>query len=374
MSPRPPKHRRIPLAEAAIAWGRHHVFGRLRQGPFPPKAMHLLATDRCSARCVMCGIWKEGQGKREDLAVSDWDRVFADRLFMRIEFAGISGGEPFLRPDLPDLLMLLHRHARRLKRLSITTSGMVPARMEETLGRLVPYCGDHGLLLDISVSIHGLGEVSERITGVSGAAEKAAKTLEILKPLRADGDLTLSINAVLLRENLDQARDLAAWAEKQKIPISFVVGERRARFCNQEMTDAFVPDGEREKLLDFLREMGRPLSLRKLHAMRYRDLVRMMEKGTRRTMPCYYALGGFVVGHDAELYYCSHSRSIGNCRDRSGWGLYNNPANLAYRSQGLFRRECAMCPPYTLTRWEIEVHAHRVAAELFRERVRRSLA
>ena len=220
--------------------------------------------------------------------------------------------------------------------------------------------------------MHGLGEVFERITGVAKASEKALKTFSILRPLREEGKLTMSINAVLLRENLGQARDLAVWAEEQRIPISFVVGEQRARFRNKEMGDAFVPDVERVRLLAFLKEMGRDLSLRKLHAMRYRNLVQMLEKGTQRTMPCYYALGGFVLGHDAELYYCSHSRSIGNGRCHSAWDIYYNPANLAYRNQDLLGRECAVCPPYTLTRWEIEVHAHKVAAELFRERVWRS--
>jgi MoaA/NifB/PqqE/SkfB family radical SAM enzyme len=319
----------------------------------------------------MCGIWKKERDKSEDLTVSEWDTIFDDRLFLMIEFAGINGGEPFLRPDLPDLLMLLHKHTPRLRRLSITTNGMIPDPMEKTLEHLVPYCCDNGLLLDISVSMHGLGEIFERITGVPRAVEKTLKTFSILKPLREEEKLTMSINAVLLRENLGQARHLAAWAEEQQIPISFVVGEQRQRFHNKDMADAFVSNVERPKLLAFLKEMGSDLSLRKLHAMRYRDLVRMMENGAPRSMPCYYAVGGFVLGHNGELYYCPHSRSIGNCRDRSAWDIYYDPLNLAYRRQDLLGRECRVCPPYTLTRWEIEVHAHKVAAELVMEPVRR---
>jgi MoaA/NifB/PqqE/SkfB family radical SAM enzyme len=336
--------------------------------------MHMLATGKCHARCIMCGIWKTGLEKRPDLTLEQWDRVFADRLFSKLEFAGISGGESFLRPDLPDLLVSLHRHATRLKRLSITTSGTVPYLMEKTLERLIPYCRENQLLLDISVSKHGLGEVFERITGVPKASEKALKAFDILKSHRVKGELTMSINAVLLRENLDQARELAAWAREQDIPISFVIGEQRARFHNQELSDAFVPDSDRGKLLAFLREMGGDLSVQKLHSLRYRDLVLMMEKGTRRTLPCYYALGGFVLGHDAQLYYCSHSRPIGNGFDRSAYDIYYDPANLVYRKQDLLGRECAMCPPYTLTRWEIEVYAHKVVAELIKEKMRRPRA
>jgi Fe-coproporphyrin III synthase len=368
------RYSRVPWVEVATAWARHQVAGRFRRRPLPPRAMHLLATGRCGARCVMCGIWKTGQEKIEDLPLAEWDRIFGDRLFSTIEFAGISGGEPFLRSDLSDLLIVLHKHSPRLKRLSVTSNGTVPHLMEKVLERLVPYCRKNGLLLDISVSMHGLGEVFERITGVPRAAEKAMETFSILNPLWAGGDLTRSINAVLLRQNLDQARDLAAWAQKQQIPISFVVGEQRSRFRNEEMAEAFVPEAERAKLLAFLKEMSRDLSLRKLHAMRYRNLVRMMEKEAPRSMPCYYALGGFVLGHDGELYYCSHSRSVGNCRDRSAWNIYYDPANLVYRRQDLLGHECAGCPPYTLTRWEIEVHAHKVATELLLERVRRSFA
>lgn len=374
MGKRPSATRRPSLGEAAAAWARHQIVSRLRQKPSPPRAMHLLATGKCHARCIMCGIWKADPEKKPDLTLMQWDRVFADRLFSRLEFAGISGGEPFLRPDLPELLALLHRHSPHLRRLSITTSGTVPEKMEKALERLVSYCLNNRLLLDISVSQHGLGQVFERITGVPQASEKARKAFDILKSYRLKGELTLSINAVLLRENLGQARQLAAWALEQDIPISFAVGEQRARFRNQEMADAFVPNEDHGKLLVILRELGDELSARSLHSLRYRDLVRMMEKGSPRTLPCYYALGGFVLGHDAQLYYCSHSRTIGNSLDRSAYEIYYDPANLTYHKQYLLGQECAGCPPYTLTRWEIEVHAHKILAGLIKEKLWRPRA
>ncbi len=71
---------------------------------------------------------------------------------------------------------------------------------------------------------------------------------------------------------------------------------------------------------------------------------------------------------------CSHSRAIGNGLDRSAYEIYYDPVNLIYHKQNLLGQECAGCPPYTLTRWEIEVHAPKVLAELIKESVRRRRA
>lgn len=374
MSRRSPPRRRIPLAELVKAWGRHHIIRRFRREPLLPRAMHMLVTGKCGSRCIMCGIWKGGAEKGSDLTLSEWNVVFGDLIFSRLEFVGLSGGEPFLRTDLAELIFLLHKHSPRLKRLSITTSGTQPDLMGTALEALVPYCEGHGLLLDISVSVHGIGEVFEKVTRVPKAFDRALRTLEMLKTYRDRCELTMSINAVLLRENLCHVRELAAWAREQTIPISFVIGEQRARFHNKDLASVFLGDGDRDMLIEFLREMGRDLSLHNLHSLRYRDLLRMMEKGERRSLPCYYALGGFVLGHDARLYYCSHSRAIGNCQNRPAHDLYYNPASLNYRKKELLGRECAACPPYTLTRWEIEVHSHRILTELLREKLRRTCA
>jgi hypothetical protein len=80
----------------------------------------------------------------------------------------------------------------------------------------------------------------------------------------------------------------------------------------------------------------------------------MLESGARRTLSCHYAMGGVILGSRGELYYCPHSRALGNGRDRPAGDVYYDRQNLDYRRSVLLRAKCLQCPPYTFNLWELE--------------------
>jgi MoaA/NifB/PqqE/SkfB family radical SAM enzyme len=227
-------------------------------------------------------------------------------------------------------------------------------------------------LLDVSVSVHGMNEALDAIYGVTGAFEKTQESLSILDEHRARKQLTFSINCVLLADNLAVAGELERWAKARTIPISFVAGERRERFFTAGLESAFLgPNGEQD-LIRFLRLRRDDPQNSASTVSKYRELVAILEGRKTRSLACYYAMGGLLLGHDGSLYYCSHSRGIGNCLDRPAHEIYFEPKNLEYRSSKLLNAECLTCPPYTRTRWEIEKDLPRTLVEAVRKRVRRS--
>lgn len=358
--------------EAASVFLQHSLVQPFRSRPPLPRAMHFISTHRCNARCTMCGIWKEKSQHREEMTTDELDRVFSDRLFSRMEYVGISGGEPFLRDDLVQLSSVVQKRCRSLKRLSLTTNGLLPARIRRILPELVELTRGGGTLLDVSVSVHGMGSLLDAIYGVTGAFEKIQETLSFLDEHRAQRRLTFSINCVLLADNLAVAGELERWAKARSIPISFVAGERRERFFTEGLESAFLgPNGERD-LIRFLRQRRDDPQSSASSVSKYRELVAILEGRKKRSLACYYAMGGLLLGHDGSLYYCSHSEEIGNCLDRPAHLLYFDPKNLQYRSAKLLNAECLTCPPYTRTRWEIEKDLPRTLAEAIRKRLRRS--
>lgn len=358
--------------EAASVFLQHNLVPPFRSRPPLPRAMHFISTHRCNARCTMCGIWKEKSDCREEMSTEDLDRVFSDRLFSRMEYVGISGGEPFLRDDLVELSSVVLKRCRSLKRLSLTTNGLLPARIQRFLPELIARTRAGGTLLDVSVSVHGMGEVLDAIYGVTNAFEKIQETLALLAGHRDQRRLTFSINCVLLADNLAVAGELERWAKARSIPVSFVAGERRERFFTDGLESAFLgANGERD-LIRFLRERRDDPENSASSVSKYRELVAILEGRKERSLACYYAMGGLLLGHDGSLYYCSHSREIGNCLDRPAHEVYFNPKNLEYRSSKLLSAECLTCPPYTRTRWEIEKDLPRTLAEAIRKRLRRS--
>ena len=76
-------------------------------------------TLRCTCRCDYCDWWKYNQ---EDLNTSDTKRVIYQIARLGVLHVGISGGEPMLRPDLPELI----KYAKSLGMMvSISTNGMI---------------------------------------------------------------------------------------------------------------------------------------------------------------------------------------------------------------------------------------------------------
>jgi cyclic pyranopterin phosphate synthase len=110
--------------------------GLLRDGfARPIKNLRISVTDRCNFRCTYC-MPEEGLVwlKREDiLGYEEIERLA--RIFVRIgvEEVRLTGGEPLVRTDLPELIERLSR-IEGLQSLSLTTNGF---RLKDTVRDLV---------------------------------------------------------------------------------------------------------------------------------------------------------------------------------------------------------------------------------------------
>lgn len=347
---------------------RDGVLGRLRSKPPLPRALLFISTHRCNARCVMCGIWKETGRREEELSPGALDELLADGFFSKMEFVSINGGEPFIREDLAELCGVIVERCPNVKRLSLTTNGLLDRRIRETLPEIADITGSAGALLDVSVSVHGMDAALDTIFGVENAFTRTKRTIAFLKELREDGRLSFSMNCVLLAGNLGEAHRLKSWAADQEAPITFVIGERRERFRTDGLDDAFATGDGETQLMEFLRELADDPAQSAVVADKYREILAIMEGSATRTLSCYYAMGGVLLGHDGKLYYCPHSDEIGNCLERPPGEIYFDGRNLAYRRSALFEAECLRCPPYTRTRWEMQKDLPRTLSQMIRGR------
>ncbi|GAG94124.1 unnamed protein product, partial [marine sediment metagenome] len=61
---------------------------------------------RCNSRCRTCNVWKK---QADELTLEEWDRVFAN-IGRTPYYLTFTGGEPFLRRDLVDLVGSAYQH------------------------------------------------------------------------------------------------------------------------------------------------------------------------------------------------------------------------------------------------------------------------
>jgi len=137
-----------------------------------PSDAVLAVTYRCNAKCAICGIWRSDPG--DDPPVE----LFR-KLPPFLTDINLTGGEPFLRDDLPEIHAAC-RKACRYAHTIISTNGLLTERIVEQMRAMAKVERRIG----IAVSIDGPAEVHDRVRGVPGLYAKAMETIEALRKAR----------------------------------------------------------------------------------------------------------------------------------------------------------------------------------------------
>ena len=95
------------------------------QIPLPTDASIIL-TYRCPMRCKMCNIWQNPTNKAEEIKASDLKSL------PKLKFINLTGGEPFVREDLAEIIEECYKHSPRIV---ISTSGWYEERVIEIAKR-----------------------------------------------------------------------------------------------------------------------------------------------------------------------------------------------------------------------------------------------
>ncbi|MGH9824594.1 MAG: radical SAM protein, partial [Blastocatellia bacterium] len=154
-------------------------------------------TSRCNAFCRTCFYWEE-LNRPGDLTFEQIQKI--SKTMPPITDLWLSGGEPSLRKDVPEIIDTFVAN-NGVTRIIIPTNGLVKSRIFQIVDRALG--SNSGLDLYLNVALDGYGETHDRIRGVPGNWEKTLDCIESLYPLKATyGDrLKLNVNTVVCAEN-----------------------------------------------------------------------------------------------------------------------------------------------------------------------------
>ncbi len=138
----------------------------------------LFVTNACGMKCSFC-CYAENLNQADDIPTEAMGKIA--RSIGPFRSLLCSGGEPFLRKDLAQVVGLFRVHAG-VETVNIPTSGYY----EERVAALVEsfFAEPHGTLLNITVSLDGMAEYHDRQRGLPHTFEKAGATLDRLRALR----------------------------------------------------------------------------------------------------------------------------------------------------------------------------------------------
>ncbi len=145
-----------------------------------PYKLNFAVTYRCQSRCITCNIWQMKPEK--ELTLSEIE-AFAkkNRFFKWIE---LTGGEPFLRDDLADIVKAFRDSSKDLYMVTLPTNSLcsierIKSTVRTMLDLKIPK-------LVITVSLDGYKELHDRMRGIPNNFEKAIAVFKMLKEMRKE--------------------------------------------------------------------------------------------------------------------------------------------------------------------------------------------
>ena len=126
----------------------------------------VIVTYRCNARCNMCNRYKKPSKVEEEISIETIKKL------PPMYFTNITGGEPFIRTDLKDIVRELRKKSDRIV---ISTNGFFTDRIID-LCKEFPDIG-------IRISIEGLEETNNAIRGLPDGFNRGYTTLKKLRKM-----------------------------------------------------------------------------------------------------------------------------------------------------------------------------------------------
>jgi len=255
------------------------------------------------------------------LSLDEIDRIAAS--LDRVLWVAFTGGEPFLRKDLPEFAGILHDRLRPVT-LSINTNGIQTDKIVAATEQLLARCPD--TFVGILCSLDGLQPTHDRIRGVPRNFERTIETFRALKKLRDHApNLGVGITTTFCSWNQDEMDDMFELVVRDLKPdnwdLSFVRGQAmepaleladvaKYRRIKSRLEQAYASG-------DLRYYSNMPLA-RFVHAkerLSTRTVLKTLETGSFQT-PCYAGALSAVISEEGDVYPCELlNRKIGNLRD-----------------------------------------------------------
>ena len=283
--------------------------------------LRFTTTWKCNSRCITCAIWKDKDAGKNDLSIEEIDRFSQSKYFKNVQYITLSGGEPTLRPDLPELVSVLHKNIPSAS-FGITTNGMSPDIEEKMFRKILNNNPEINFRL-VGISLNGPKDIHDLTRGIPEAWDKAVETYERLKNL-----VHCEFSFAFCKENITHfnwVRDFAK-SKGSKAYICWTVMNDRFDVTDKDLV--FWQPGM-EKVLskyameespfpdNLLGKIGNIIALP--HSITLACLYDHIIN--RKKMPCFAGSQIVHVDPNGNVFPCnfklSHDRIIGNIRDKS---------------------------------------------------------
>ena len=275
----------------------------------------VIVTYRCNARCTMCNRYKAPSEPQEELTIE------TIRKLPPMGFTNITGGEPFIRTDLKEIVREL---TKKSDRIVISTNGFYTDRIIE-LCKEFPNVG-------IRISIEGLEQTNNEIRGLEDGFRRGCTTLQKLADM---GMKDVGFGMTVQDKNASELVPLYRLSEEMGLEFataslhnSFYFVETTNRIHDRPMVARHFED-----LINELLQSNSPKKW--FRAYFNHGLINYIY-GQKRLLPCDMSFDTFFIDPYGDVMPCNGTKEkevMGNLNTQSWEELWNSEAAERVRAK-----------------------------------------
>lgn len=295
--------------------------------PTSPITLTFSITAACNSLCKTCNIGlvhsQNPHRVKENLTLDEIEKIF--QTVGHIYFFNISGGEPFMRNDFPDIVELACKYLKP-RIIHSPTNALLPQKVYEGTKRSLEIINRYDPKIEFSIkpSIDGVGAKHDEVRGVPGNFKKLEETIQLLKKFEKHPNFHIELGTVISRYNINDLDAIEDYVHSIGIQsYRNEIAEQRTEFFN--LNDPITPSAEEyQKLMErFKKKIKENIKGKKRYAriteafrLVYYDLVPKILKG--KNIPCYAGISNVHINFNGEVWPCcvlGYDKPMGNLRD-----------------------------------------------------------
>ncbi len=265
----------------------------------------LVATYRCNAKCHMCNTWQFPSEPAEELPVEYYEK------FPNVKFLNITGGEPFLRAEIEDIVKIVKPKSERI---CISTNGYYTDRVVK-LAEKYPDLG-------FRISLEGLPTANDELRGLQDGFDHGLRTLLQLHRLGVK-DIGFGITVSdRNHEDLLELYELAKW-----LKVEFATAALHNGFYFHKQDNAITKKAEvSDSFRQLIRELFKTRRPKNWFRAYFNHGLINYVNGGERLKPCNMGSDIFLCDPYGEIYPCNViPESMGNIKDSSFEKIWTSP-------------------------------------------------
>lgn len=300
--------------------------------PGSPITLTLSVTAACQSRCKTCNIGleyqKDPRRKEKDLKLDEIEKIF--RSLGHVYFLNISGGEPFLRKDLPQIVKLSCQFLKP-KIIHVPTNAIAPERIRDLAIQCLEVIKRYDAKVPFTVkpSIDGVGEIHDEIRGVKGNFKQLEKTISLLKEVEKEyPNFHLELGTVISTFNIDHLSQIEDYVRSLGVQsYRNEIAEQRTEFFNLHDSITPTPEVYERLIKEFSNKIRQNISEKRKLAkvteslrLVYYDLAVRILRENRQVIPCYAGISNVHINYDGEVWPCcvlGYSKPMGFLREQN---------------------------------------------------------